>query len=185
MRSSLIWVCTVCSDLSVPIFKIITVNQSTLLCRFFFFSLGSNVRHQFVKYWWDYKYLSWVYGVDRKICHEGHWSALRGLPYTHNRYFFLHIFWFTTFDFQSRTCYKVTHFPLQSFYLSLKKSKQPATTVCFFTLTSYLYKVTSFYDIMAVKTNVTSRRWYLTSYTTNALNTCDFYPVLGEITWVR
>ena len=20
----------------------------------------------------DYKYLSWVYGVDRKICHEGH-----------------------------------------------------------------------------------------------------------------
>ena len=25
MRSSLIWVCTVCSDLSVPIFKIITV----------------------------------------------------------------------------------------------------------------------------------------------------------------
>ena len=27
-----------------------------------------------------YKYLSWVYGVDRKICHEGHWSASRGLP---------------------------------------------------------------------------------------------------------
>ena len=27
MRSSLIWVCTVCSDLSVPIFKIITVNS--------------------------------------------------------------------------------------------------------------------------------------------------------------
>ena len=21
---------------------------------------------------WDNKYLSWVYGVDRKICHEGH-----------------------------------------------------------------------------------------------------------------
>ena len=20
----------------------------------------------------DYKYLSWMYGVDRKICHEGH-----------------------------------------------------------------------------------------------------------------
>ena len=20
----------------------------------------------------EYKYLSWVYGVDRKICHEGH-----------------------------------------------------------------------------------------------------------------
>ena len=28
----------------------------------------------------EYKYLSWVYGVDRKICHEGHWSASRGLP---------------------------------------------------------------------------------------------------------
>ena len=26
------------------------------------------------------KYLSWLYGVDRKICHEGHWSASRGLP---------------------------------------------------------------------------------------------------------
>ena len=26
------------------------------------------------------KYLSWVYGVDRKICHEGHCSASRGLP---------------------------------------------------------------------------------------------------------
>ena len=21
---------------------------------------------------WYYKYLSWVHGVDRKICHEGH-----------------------------------------------------------------------------------------------------------------
>ena len=28
----------------------------------------------------EYKYLSWVYDVDRKICHEGHWSASRGLP---------------------------------------------------------------------------------------------------------
>ena len=27
-----------------------------------------------------YKYLSWVYGVDRKICHKDHWSASRGLP---------------------------------------------------------------------------------------------------------
>ena len=27
----------------------------------------------------DYKYLSWVYGVDREICHEGHCSASRGL----------------------------------------------------------------------------------------------------------
>ena len=33
MRSSLIWVCTVCSDLSVPIFKIITVCQSGLSSR--------------------------------------------------------------------------------------------------------------------------------------------------------
>ena len=23
---------------------------------------------------------TWEYGVDRKICHEGHWSASRGLP---------------------------------------------------------------------------------------------------------
>ena len=27
----------------------------------------------------EYRYLSLVYGVDRKICHEGHWSASRGL----------------------------------------------------------------------------------------------------------
>ena len=31
MRSSLIWVCTVCSDISVPIFKIITVYPCTAL----------------------------------------------------------------------------------------------------------------------------------------------------------
>ena len=33
-------------------------------------------------YGWDtcIKYLSWVYGVDRKICHEGHWSASRVIP---------------------------------------------------------------------------------------------------------
>ena len=28
----------------------------------------------------DYKFVSWVYGVDRKFCHEGHWSTSRGLP---------------------------------------------------------------------------------------------------------
>ena len=28
----------------------------------------------------DYKYLPWLYGVDRKICHEGHRSASGGLP---------------------------------------------------------------------------------------------------------
>ena len=84
---------------------------------------------------WDNKYLSWVYGVDKKICHEGHWSASRGrtmilsdrfflsTPYTHARYFFLHIFWFTTFDFQS----KVTKEFL------LKFTKLPATAIQFFT----------------------------------------------------
>ena len=34
---------------------------------------------------------------------------------------------------------------------------------------------------MAVKTNVTWQRRYVTSFTTYALNTRDFYPVLGEI----
>ena len=28
----------------------------------------------------DYKYVSWMYGVDRKICQEGHCLASRGLP---------------------------------------------------------------------------------------------------------
>ena len=28
----------------------------------------------------EFKYLSWVDGVDSKICHEGHCSASRGLP---------------------------------------------------------------------------------------------------------
>ena len=27
-----------------------------------------------------HKFISWVYGMDRKICHEGHWSASRGEP---------------------------------------------------------------------------------------------------------
>ena len=76
-------------------------------------------------------------------------------PYTHDRYFFLHTFRFTTFDFQRRTCYKVIPFPLKSFYLSLKKSTLPATAIRFFTLTSNLHRVTSFFDVTAVKTNVT------------------------------
>ena len=59
------------------------------------------------------------------------------------------------------------------------KSTLPATTIRFFTLTSNLHKVTSFLDVTAVKTKVTSG--YMTSYTTYALNTSDFYPVLGEI----
>ena len=28
----------------------------------------------------DYKNLSWLFGVDRKICPEGHCSASQGLP---------------------------------------------------------------------------------------------------------
>ena len=113
------------------------------------------------------------------------WQIFLSTPYTHDRYFFLHTSWLTIFDFQSRTCYEITLFPLKGFYLSLKKSTLPATAVRFFTLTSNLHKVTSFSDVTAVKTNVTWRRWYVTSYTTNALNARDFYPALGEITWVR
>ena len=149
----------------------------------------------------DNRYLAWVYGVDRKICHEGHWSASEACrampnsdperqiflstPYTYDRYFFLHTFWFTIFDFQRRTCYKVTFFHLKSFYSSLKRSTLPATNARFCTLTSNLHKVTSSFDATVVKNNVTWRRWNMTSYTTYALNTRDFYPVLGEITWVR
>ena len=46
-------------------------------------------------------------------------------------------------------------FPLKGFCLSLKKSTLPATAVRFFTFTSNLHKVTSFFDLTAVKTNVT------------------------------
>ena len=113
------------------------------------------------------------------------WQIFLTTPYTHERYFFLHTFWFTIFDFQSRTCYKVTLLPLKSFYTRLKKSMLPATTVRFSTLTSNLHKVTSFFDVNAVKTNITWWRRYVTSYITNALNSRDFYPVLSEITWVR
>ena len=38
------------------------------------------------------------------------WQIFLSSPYTHDRYFFLHTFWFTTFDFQRRTCYIVTFF---------------------------------------------------------------------------
>ena len=57
-------------------------------------------------------------------------------------------------DFQSRTCYEITLFPCQGFYLSLKKSTLPTTTVQFFTFASNLHKVTLFLDVTAVK-NVT------------------------------
>ena len=99
-----------------------------------------------------YKYLLLVYRMNREICHEGHWSASRGLPsdaeqwsrvkdflstpYTHDRYFFVNTFCFTTFDFQRRTCYKVLPFPLKSFYSSLKKPTLTATAVRLFTFTS-------------------------------------------------
>ena len=118
------------------------------------------------------------------------WQIFLSTPYTHDKVLFLvaipfyKIFALTTFDFQSRACYEITLFPLKGFYLSLKKSTLLGA-VRFFTLTSNLHKVTSFSDVTAVKTNVTWRRWYVTSYTTNALNTRDFYPALGEITWVR
>ena len=54
------------------------------------------------------------------------WRIFLSTPYTHDRYFFLHTFWFSTVDFQSRTCLKVTLFPLKSFHSSLKKSTLPA-----------------------------------------------------------
>ena len=64
-------------------------------------------------------------------------------PYhTPKRYVFMHTFWLSTFDFQTRTWYKVTLFPLKSFYSSLKKPTLPATAIRFFTLTSCLHKVT-------------------------------------------
>ena len=138
-----------------------------------------------------------MYGVVRKICHEGLWSASRGLPsdaeqwsrvtdflstpYTHDRYFFLHTFWITTFDFQRRTCYEITLFPLKGFYFNLKKSTLPVTAILFFTFTSNLHKVTSIFDVTAVKTNVTWRRRYVTSYTTNTLIAilCNHQPKFG------
>ena len=58
---------------------------------------------------------------------------------------------YPTFDFQSRTCYEITLFPLKGFYLSLKKSTLSATAVRFFMLTSNLHKLTSFSDVTAVK----------------------------------
>ena len=38
------------------------------------------------------------------------WQIFLSTPYTHDRYFFLHTFWFNTLDFQRRTCYKVKFF---------------------------------------------------------------------------
>ena len=75
-----------------------------------------------------------MYGVDRKICHEGHWSASRGLPSDAEKWsrvtdFSIHTihpwkrfftFWLTTFDLQSRTCYKVTLFSFKDFLVKFK-----------------------------------------------------------------
>ena len=113
------------------------------------------------------------------------WRIFLSASYTHDRYFFLHTCWFTIFDFQSSTCYKITFFPVKSFYSILKKLTLPATAIRSLTLTSNLHKMTSFFDVNSCKINVTWRRRYVTSYTTNVLNSRDFYPVLGEITWVR
>ena len=79
------------------------------------------------------------------------WQIFLSTPYTHDRYFFLHTFWLTTFDFQSRTCYEITVFPLKGFYLSLKKSTLPATAVRVLYVNANLHKVTSFSDVTAVK----------------------------------
>ena len=112
------------------------------------------------------------------------WQISLSTPYTHDRYFFLHTFWYTTFDFRRRTCYKVTLFLLKSLYSCLKRLTIPAMAIRFYMLTSNLHKVKWFFDATAV-TNITWRHRYVTSYTTYALNTRDFYLVLGEITWVR
>ena len=50
---------------------------------------------------------------------------------------------------------EIALFPLNGYYLSLKKSTLPATAVRFFRFTSNLHKVTSFFDVTAVKINVT------------------------------
>ena len=101
--------------------------------------------------------------------------------YTDEGYFLLHTFWFITFDFLSRTCYKVTLFPLKSLNLSLKKSTLPATAVQFITLTSNLHKVTSFWR-NGCKIQRHLRCRYVNSYTTYAFKIHVFYPVLGDIT---
>ena len=57
--------------------------------------------------------------------------------------------------FKNELAIKQHFFPLKSFYSCLMKSTLPATAVRFFTFTSNLHKVTSFSDVMAVKSNVT------------------------------
>ena len=57
--------------------------------------------------------------------------------------------------FKEELAMKLHFFSLMGFYSSLNKSMLPATAVRFFTFTSNLRKVTSFFDVTAVKTNVT------------------------------
>ena len=149
--------------------------------------------------YWEYKEISifhecmvWIEKSVTRVTDRHHeacrvmpnsdpeWPIFLSTPYIHDRYFLLHTFWVTIFDFKSSTCYEITLFSLKVFYLSLKKSTLPATAVRIFTFTSYLHKVTSFFDVTAVKTNVTWQRRYVTFYTTNALNTRDFIR-----SWVR
>ena len=114
------------------------------------------------------KYLAWVYGVDRKKMSRGPLIGItrlaercrtvipsEGFFYRPHHTPMIDTFSCTTFDFQRRACYKVTLFPLKSFYSSLKRSTLPATAVQFFTFTSNLHKETSFFDVATVKTNVT------------------------------
>ena len=56
-------------------------------------------------------------------------------PYTHGRCFFLHTSSFTTFDFQSRPCYKVKCFSFKEFLRKCKEKKPTLATaaVRFFT----------------------------------------------------
>ena len=57
--------------------------------------------------------------------------------------------------FKVELAIKLHFFPLKSFYSSLKRSTIPVAAVRFFTLTSNLHNVTSFFDVTAGKTNVT------------------------------
>ena len=73
-------------------------------------------------------------------------------------------------------------FSVKEFLLKFKEVN--ANSDQFLTFMSNLHKVTSFFDVTAVKPNVPRQRRYVTCYTTNAFNTRDFYPVLGEIRFV-
>ena len=146
----------------------------------------------------EYKYLSWGYGVDRKICHEGHWLAPRGLTSDPQK-------WSRVTDFSIHTIYPWWIFfscilfdwsyhvkaelAIKFFFFKehlLKFNEADATNdrrsvlyvnVNLHYLTSFFYV---FMNSSAVNTNVTLRRRYVTSYTTNAFNIRDF-----SRSWVR